>query len=429
MFIFVSESSNTNSNKIVTPMATIVKPYFKFTYFFWKARIDKNKLIPVYIRSKQNSDEQIMYNTGVRVLKDQLKKETIGKKKTDRFKNKPAAILELEDKLRATYEDLFKQGFEPTLTDLLEHLNDRRKPTDKNIIAWCDDYLTSAYSAGQRKAVQTLKTNMKGFNESLTFDKLNKPRIKAFFEWLTTQGVANNSQYKRLRSLINVAEHANLVIPDLASYKMPYSTINAPKPRLTWPEVKKVIDTEAKTGIEQVAKDVFILACFSGLRIDDILNLGEGELHKFYYEREQRKTNSTVLVTINEYNEPLFKKYIDGVPYTRQRLSDALKPLLKRSGLTKKVKKVQEVGYGKIAVTKAKYEEIAFHSGRRFYARLLNDLGCGGEIARDELGHSFKNVTELYAGSPDHSYRISRVRMAMGKLNEKMEELALMKVA
>jgi len=410
-------------------MATIVKPNFKLTYFFWKARIDKSNLIPVYIRSKQNSDEQIMYNTGVKVLKEQLKKEQKGKKETFRFKNKPEAIITLERKLQDTYVALLKEGYEPTLTDLLAHQSDRRKPTDKNIIAWCDDYLITPYSAGQKKSVHTLRTNMQGFNASLTFDKLTKPRIKSFFEWLTTAGVANNSQYKRLRALINVAEHANLVIPDLTSYKMPYTTANASKPRLTWSEVKKVMDTEAKTEIEQVAKDVFILACFSGLRIDDILNLGEGELHKFYYEREQRKTNSIVLVTINEYNEPLFKKYIDGVGYTRQRLSDALKPLLKRSGLTKKVKKVQEVGYGKVAVTKAKYEEIAFHSGRRFYARLLNDLGCGGEIARDELGHSFKNVTELYAGSPDHSYRISRVRMAMGKLNEKMEELALMKVA
>ena len=60
----------------------------------------------------------------------------------------------------------------------------------------------------------------------------------------------------------------------------------------------------------------------------------------------------------------------------------------------------------------------------------MNDLGLGGEIARDELGHSFKNVTELYAGSQEHALRITRVRAGMENLEKKMEELnTLMKVA
>jgi len=402
-----------------------MKAEFQVTYFLWKARENKSGLAPVYIRSKQNSDKQIAHNTGVKIDPHQWNK------KKNEPRSKPEKLVELEADLQATYKDLTAQGYEPTLSDLLKHRKDAKKPTDKNIIAWCDDYLTSPYSTGQKKAVHTLKTNLTGFNPSLTFDKakLTKPRIKSFFEWLTKQGVANNSQYKRLRALINVAEHANQDIPDLKNYELPYSTANALKPRLTWPEVRKVMDTEAKTELEQVAKDVFLLACFSGLRIDDILTLNQGELHKFYYERTQNKTKLPVLVTIHSYNEKLFKKYIDGVGYTRQTLSAALKPLLKRSGLTKKVTRVQAVGYSFNDVTKPKYEEIAFHSGRRFYARLLNDLGCGGEIARDELGHSFKSVTELYAGSQEHNYRVARVRKAIESIEETYEELALMKVA
>ncbi len=408
-----------------------MKAEFQVTYYLWTARKDKAGLAPVYIRSKQNSDKQISYNTGVKIDPHQWNiKKNEPKSKTD-------SLLLLEGKLKATYKDLINQGYEPTLNDILDHLNDSRKPTDKNIVAWCDDYLKSPYSAGQKKAVHTLKTNLsgdekfeiEGFNKSLTFDKLTKPRIKAFFEWLTVQGVANNSQYKRLRALINVAEHANLVIPDLKEYKMPYTTANALKPRLTWDEVKKAMDTEALNELEQVAKDIFLLACFSGLRIDDILTLNQGELHKFYYERIQNKTKLPVLVTIHPLNEDLFKKYIDGVGYTRQTLSTALKPLLKRSGLTKSVKRVQAVGHGFKDVVTPKYKEIAFHSGRRFYARLLNDLGCGGEIARDELGHSYKSVTELYAGSGEHNYRIVRVRRAIENIEKTYEELALMQVA
>lgn len=400
-----------------------MKAEFQVTYFLWKARADKNGLAPVLIRSKQNSDKQIPYNTGVRLHPQQW---NVKKKEP---KNKPAVLIELERKLKETYQDLVAQGYRPNLDDLLDHIDDRRKPNHKGIIAWCDDFLEAKYSDGQKKAVKTLKTNITGFNKKLTFDQLTKARLKLFFEWLTDQGVANNSQSKRLTALRNVANHANFHIKDLETFELPYSTKNALKVRLTWPEVKAVMNTPVETPKEQVAKDVFLLACFSGLRISDIMTLERGELHDYHYERIQTKGKKPVLVTLHTYNTDLFKKYIGGVPYTRQKLSKELDSVLERSGLTKEVTIIKQVGHEYKETTKKKFEEIGFHSGRRFYARLLTDLGLGGEIKRDELGHDFANVTDLYAGSPDHMYRVARVRKAMETLEETLEQLSLMKVA
>ena len=210
----------------------------------------------------------------------------------------------------------------------------------KNIAAWCDDYEKGQYSEGQKKAVRTLKTNVEGFHKGLTFDRLTKPKLKAFFEYLTKQGVANNSQYKRLRALVNVTNHANIDLPHLTNYKLPYETKNALKTRLTWAEVKAIMQTETNTELEAVSKDVFLLACFSGLRISDLLTLNRGELHDYHYQRIQTKTKREVLVTVHKHNLDLFKKFIDnGVPYSRQKLSDSLKYVLDRSGLTKRCNK------------------------------------------------------------------------------------------
>lgn len=413
-----------------------MKPDFQVTYFRWEARTDKDGYSPVFIRSMQNCEKQIRFNTGVKLHKSQWN----SKKKEP--KNKPAVLLELEGKLKSTYRDLVSQGYVPNLTDLLQHLNEVRKPTDKGIIAWCDDYLKSDYSEGMKKAVRTLKTNMEGFNKVMTFDRLTKPRLKNFFEHLTKEGVANNSQYKRLRALVNVANHANIDLPHLTNYELPYSTRNALKVRLNWSEVKAIMDTRTESTLEAVAKDTFLLAAFSGLRISDILTLKQGELHDFHYERVQIKTGQPVLVTLHKYNTELFQKFMQtGIPYTRQTLSAALKDVLERSslpkdkggqesGLAKEIVKLQQVGNNPKQTMIPKFKEISFHSGRRFYSRLLNDLGLGGEIARDELGHSFKNVTELYAGSQEHAYRVARVRKAMEGMEETLEQLAgLMKVA
>ena len=102
----------------------------------------------------------------------------------------------------------------------------------------------------------TEKTD-KGFHPGLTFDKLTKPKLKDFFKYLTKKGVANNSQYKRLRALVNVANHANIECHHLANYELPYETKNALKTRLAWHEVKAIMNTETKTNLEGIAKDVF----------------------------------------------------------------------------------------------------------------------------------------------------------------------------
>lgn len=401
-----------------------MKANFQVTYFLWKARKDKDGNAPIYIRSKQNSDKQIAFNTGIKIHPQQWSKDK------KRPKVMPGQLIDLEHKLQSTYTDLRNQGFEPNLTLLVEHLNDKKKPHDKNIVAWCKDYVNSPYSEGQKKSVRTLQSNIEDFHKGLTFDKLTKPRLKSFFDHLTVKGVANNSQYKRLRALINVANHANIEIPHLISYELPYTTANALKTRLTWPEVKAIMNAEGETKLEKIAKDVFLLACFSGLRISDLLTLQKGELNDFHYERLQTKTKLPVFVTVHKYNVELFKTYSNGISYSRQQLSKALKQVLERAGLTKEVRKVQAVGNHHKEIIQPKFKEISFHSGRRFYARLLNDLGLGGEIARDELGHHFKTVTDLYAGSPEHAYRVTRVRNAMETLEKSMKELAsLMMVA
>lgn len=408
-----------------------MKAEFQVTYFLYKARKDKDGLAPVYIRSEQNSKKMIAHNTGIRISPQQWSKSR------NEPKNKPAKLIELETKLKDTYRDLVLQGYEPNLALLFDHIDDRRRPTGTSIISWCDDYEKGKYSEGQKKAVRTVKSNIEEHNKGLTFDKLTRPRIKAFFEYLISQGVANNSQYKRLRALVNVARHANLEAscPDLISFRIADlygrgSTKNALKTRLVWSEVKTIMETEPANKLEEIAKDVFLLACFSGLRISDILSVNRGELHDYHYERLQTKTKMPVMVTVHKYNEEIFRKFIKtGVKYSRQKLSESLKEVLKRAGIDKPVVRVQAVGYGHKETEKAKWEEISFHSGRRFYSRLLNDLGLGGEIARDELGHGYKSITELYAGSPEHMHRVARVRKGMEGLEKTLKELALMKVA
>ncbi|MFN5170378.1 MAG: hypothetical protein ACK5DD_12170, partial [Cyclobacteriaceae bacterium] len=172
-----------------------IKPELKISY--WK-RENKDG-IAVWIKSKQNSDKQIAYHTGVTIPASQWKnsKSKKGNPIQGKPKDLPAKLMELESDLKATYRQLFAEGHAPSLKDVWEHRNDPRRPQGQKIVDWCDDYLAGEYSEGQKKAVATIKSNLLEHAPSISFDRFKAPQIKAFFTWLTKKKVANNSQHKR----------------------------------------------------------------------------------------------------------------------------------------------------------------------------------------------------------------------------------------
>lgn len=395
-------------------------------------RPDQEKKCPIVIRSRQNSEKEIVKFTSLKATKREWDKK--GRYKLDAKAN--AKLNELRERITGSYKDLFEQGLIPTLETAWTNMKENGyspRPQGAEVLDWIDDYIKKTKdSEGKKKGVKTLRSNLEQWNPKLKFSALSTGVLTRFVDWLNENGVANNSAYKRLRSLNVVARYASQSVEikeDLFRYKLPYSTRNGSVPRLTYQEVMKVRETDA-VGLEAIAKDVFLLACFTGLRIQDILTIREAELGEFHLEKFQDKTGQTVSVTLHKYNESLVRRYhAIGIKYTRQTLSGKLKEVLKRAKLTGNVIKRTDQGSKTIMDSKEKYKLISFHSGRRFYARLLNDMGLGMEIARDELGHSARNVTEHYAGSPDHRLRISRVREAMKKMEKTMQSIALMKVA
>lgn len=383
----------------------MIKPIFKVSFFLWKQRTDKDGNIPVYISSRQNSKKLSLYNTGVKVKSHQW----------DNKSGQPVEDIEvltkLKNKLQTAYRVLVERGEVPTLPDLLK-AQDLKPDSEKTIVDYCDEYIANKqgrYSAGTIKAVHTLRTNLKEWRPLVTFAGL-KPR--EYLDFLISKRVQNNSASKRITALKLVAIHAEK--PLIPAGKIGNAK-NVMVPRLTLDEVRRITKAEPSTEIEKVAKNVFMLACFSGLRIGDLMSLDEGTLEKTYYRRTQGKTDKEVLVTLHKYNTTLFKHIIQqGVPYSRQRLSGALNHIFKKAGIDEKITRTIYIGGKREKEVKEKWECIAFHSGRRFYARFLTDLGVNPESVRDELGHGFENITAHYAGHAEHK---SRVKEVSGKVN------------
>ncbi len=119
------------------------------------------------------------------------------------------------------------------------------------------------------------------------------------------------------------------------------------------------------------------------------------------------KNGRLVIPTLHKYSEDLVRQYHQsGFTYSRQKLGDELDNIFARAGLTNVATKIKFIGSKQQLVKEAKGEMIGFHAGRRFYARILADLGLPPDIVRDELDHKPKSMTDLYTGSPDHRVRV-----------------------
>jgi len=409
-----------------------MKNYFKISYLLRESAKDNHGNCPLYIRSQQNSDKRLQYNTGIRLHTSQWHS------KKNVPKNKPAKLMELERDLSNAYNELFDQGKTPNLNDIIKYIQGEVstgivKKDNTNILEAAEIFLKKEKASyGQRRGVKTMIHRLSLYNKNLRFAECTEEVLTAFVDDMNTRGIKNNSAYKTIRAINVVAKDAGQSrAGDLLMYKMPYKTKNATVPRLTKEEVKAILALKTETTVEQVALEVFELACYCGLRISDLLTLQEGELHDGYYEKLQEKTGVPVYVTIHERNTALLSKYYEnGIPYTRQVLSRALKEVLKRSDLKKKTTRVAFVGSKSDKKTNSEWEGVAYHICRRFYASLLSQLSLSTQIISDELGHITRTVTQHYIGSQEHRLRIKLVRGAISTMDKTLQDFdALMKVA
>jgi integrase len=390
----------------------------------------KDGTVPVFARSRVNSSKLILKATGVKVKPGDWS-DPKQRSKSDADVN--TRLNDLEKRLKASFEELKNDGFVPTL-EMCWNYQPSEKHKAKTIIDWAELYLKkSKASVGQRRGVKTMIHRLDLYNPKLRFTQCTGTVLTAFVDHMNSRGVQNNSAYKSLRALHVVAKFADQDnAADLLRFKMPYKTKNGTVTRINWSEVKIILATKTETPLEKLALDVFEIACFTGLRISDILSLPDGDLSSgWYYEKIQEKTGEPVFITTHDRNRALLSNYYEkGINYSRQKLGDALKDVLERSELNKKVTRIIHVGSSLKKEIDEKWNKITFHSGRRFYASLLSELGLSTQIIADELGHTTRTVTEHYVGSAEHRLRIKLVRDAVSGMEKRLEELeSLMKVA
>lgn len=163
-------------------------------------------------------------------------------------------------------------------------------------------------------------------------------------------------------------------------------------------EIKQITDAEMRDERLSEIRDLFIIACWSGLRISDLKRLERGNIKDGLLSIIAQKTSRKVTIPITDELQTVLNKYPDRLPKipTDQHFNRQLKEVCKIAELNEPI--MAEVKKGNMRVTTQipKHELITSHTARRSFATNLYRRGIPSTQLMMLTGHKSETAFMKY---------------------------------
>lgn len=191
---------------------------------------------------------------------------------------------------------------------------------------------------------------------------------------------------------------------------------------LTISEINKIINCENLNPDMQRIRDVFVFACYTGLRYSDIRLFNQSYIQElnnikclvFY----AKKTGNKSVIPIFPEVQKILDRNNGTLPkrVTSQKFNIALKEVCKLSGITENIQVAKLKGLEKIIEIKPKYEVISSHCGRRTFVTIMSVLGLTSKEISLMSGHTQQSVVDIYDKSKADSNATKVFENLKGKI-------------
>lgn len=252
------------------------------------------------------------------------------------------------------------------------------------------DFGMSVVETSDRKELtkanySTLFNNIDKFKKNVYLTDVNYQFVVDYDKFLRDSGISHNTRVSRLRllrALLNEAKKRDLVgVNPFDRFRI--QQMVSKKGFLTSQQMKKLEKMEL-SGKADIARDAFLVGCYTGLRFSDIKTLRNEHFKNGWIVKKMLKTSMMVEIPTSLFDSKInliVEKYKGDIGnLTKQIGSDSainqtLKPLFEEIGADSK---------------------ITFHSSRHTCATLLGQKGVDLSIIQKILGHSKIQTTEIY---------------------------------
>jgi site-specific recombinase XerD len=299
------------------------------------------------------------------------------------------------------------------------HVDGNNKPIEpekKDVKTFQDlmtDYLESKKATVKRStyinysdAIEKIKDFQTSENCVITFEGINAHLIGKYKRYLSKTEMDQTSlkQYLRLfKYVLNWGVENEYLIsynPSIFKYKAKKGQGHIIY--LNTDEIEAIENYVPTSKTHRIVKDYFLLQCYLGLRISDILTLRKEHIKNLHIDKVTQKSKTRIYNPINEKASAILEKYEDKqtkylLPtFSIATINTALKKIAEEVKINENVVTVRFVGNESIEEVVPKYKLVSSHTGRRSFATNLIYKGCPIAVVSKLLAHSSIAVTELY---------------------------------
>ena len=290
--------------------------------------------------------------------------------------------------------DFSKETFEAFLT---AKLRGKEAMIRKNPLDFIQDYIERKKSMTNKSTKRTLcsgtiynhKNALKRLQLfcsekrlGLVWELFNCKLEEKFTAWMNEKGYAANtiaSQYSIMKVWLSDAENDGLV-KDPSFHQYTTKTHDVSNIYLTEDEIRRIYEIDfnskevkdqidPKSNIEQT-RDLFVVACWTGLRYGDWHDLSKACIISNRMTVPTHKTGKTVVIPLHPYVKSIIEKYGGTLPQSvdKSRTNEQIRLCGKLAGIDEEIVLDRIRGGKEVLLRKHKYDFISNHTARRSFA-------------------------------------------------------------
>lgn len=258
----------------------------------------------------------------------------------------------------------------------------KEEPKEKSFFEHFDSYIKTKEHPKTKAWYQNTKNKLEHFNSKLTFDDIDNNFHTAFIKYLEDKQYSKNSIatfIKNLKAFLNHSTdqgiNTNLKFRTKAFNKKPEKSTSI---ALTDSEVNDVynLDLSDNRKLDRV-RDLFIVACRTGLRFSDFSNIDNDSIGDQYINLITKKTDQKVVIPIHHQVKEIITKYSNQTdnslpkPISNQKFNEYIKKVASKvDSLKELVIYTKTIGGKRQTIKKPKHQMISSHTGRRTFATI-----------------------------------------------------------
>jgi site-specific recombinase XerD len=249
------------------------------------------------------------------------------------------------------------------------------------------------------KIHQVLK-HLKEFpgGSTIQIGQINKKWIENFQDYLLTflSGNSAHMYSGAVRQALRKAVRDNIILKSPGNEIENIKLQETDKVFLSIEEVQKLADTPPLNDLEREIRQSFLFACYTGLRISDLMTItwGDIEHNPLQIVKRQEKTKAKAFIPLSNMAWSIIN---DGTIHKHTDLVFPMMSLIKRTSRFDRLQKW---------VTRADLDKhIGWHTARHTFAVLSLESGAEIYTVSKLLGHTSIKTTQIYAKATDKMKR------------------------